>query len=116
MIKVAFCDDEPVILEQITALLEKYKEQRCRDMEYAAFRSPLELLAEMENGLHPDVLLLDVIMPGESGISAAREIRQFDNDVKIIFSHPPPSLPCSPTPWGRTTTSSSPSGRRRSFS
>ena len=45
MIKVAFCDDEPVILEQITALLEKYKEQRCRDMEYAAFRSPLELLA-----------------------------------------------------------------------
>ena len=85
MIKVAFCDDEPVILEQITALLEKYKEQRCRDMEYAAFRSPLELLAEMENGLHPDVLLLDVIMPGESGISAAREIRQFDNDVKIIF-------------------------------
>ena len=49
MIKVAFCDDEPVILEQITALLEKYKEQRCRDMEYAAFRSPLELLAEMEN-------------------------------------------------------------------
>ena len=53
MIKVAFCDDEPVILEQITALLEKYKEQRCRDMEYAAFRSPLELLAEMENGLHP---------------------------------------------------------------
>ena len=85
MIKVAFCDDEPVILEQITALLEKYKEQRCRDMEYAAFRSPLELLVEMENGLHPDVLLLDVIMPGESGISAAREIRQFDNDVKIIF-------------------------------
>ena len=38
MIKVAFCDDEPVILEQITDLLEKYKEQRCRDMEYAAFR------------------------------------------------------------------------------
>ena len=85
MIKIAFCDDEPVFLEQITGLLERYKAQRCPDMEYMAFHSPLELLAEMENGLHPDVLLLDVIMPGESGISAAREIRQFDNDVKIIF-------------------------------
>lgn len=84
MIKIAFCDDEPVFLEQITGLLERYKAQRCPDMEYTDFHSPLELLAEMENGLHPDVLL-DVIMPGESGISAAREIRQFDNDVKIIF-------------------------------
>ena len=59
MIKIAFCDDEPVFLEQITGLLERYKAQRCPDMEYTAFHSPLELLAEMENGLHPDVLLLD---------------------------------------------------------
>ena len=81
MIKVAFCDDEPVFLEQITGLLERYKAQCCPDMEYTAFHSPLELLAEMENGLHPDVLLLDVIMHGEIGISAAREIRKFDNDV-----------------------------------
>ena len=85
MIKVAFCDDEPVFLEQITGLLERYKAQRCPDMEYTAFHSPLELLAEMENGLHPDVLLLDVIMPGENGISAAREIREYDRNVKIIF-------------------------------
>lgn len=85
MIRVAFCDDEASVLEQITELLERYRTQLCPDMEFFAFNSPLELLAEIEKGLHPDVLLLDVIMPGESGISAAREIRQFDNDVKIIF-------------------------------
>ena len=39
----------------------------------------------MEQGLRPDVLLLDVIMPGENGISAAREIREYDRNVKIIF-------------------------------
>ncbi len=50
-------------------------------MEYAAYRSPLELLAGEGDGLHP-TCCWDVIMPGESGISAAREIRQFDNDVK----------------------------------
>ena len=32
-----------------------------------------------------DILLLDVIMPGENGIDAAREIRRYDNNVKIIF-------------------------------
>lgn len=85
MIKIAFCDDEPAVLAQLTALFERYRAQRCRELEYVAFRSPLELLAEMEKGLRPDVLVLDIIMPGESGLSAAREIRQFDSDVKIIF-------------------------------
>ena len=32
-----------------------------------------------------DILFLDVIMPAENGITAAKEIRQYDNVVKIIF-------------------------------
>ena len=42
-------------------------------------------LAEIEKGTRYDILFLDVIMPAENGITAAKEIRQYDNVVKIIF-------------------------------
>ena len=69
MVKIAFCDDDIAVVRQIAALLNKYRETRDQPMECHAFESSLELLAAMEQGLRPDVLLLDVIMPGENGIS-----------------------------------------------
>ena len=85
MIKVAFCDDDLSVLNEINVLLDEYRVERNQEMVYAAFRSPLELLAEIEKGMRLDVLFLDVIMPGENGIEVAKEIRQYDNNVKIIF-------------------------------
>ena len=85
MIKVAFCDDDLSMLSEINALLEQYRVQSSQEIIYAAFHSPLELLAEIEKGLRVDILFLDVIMPGENGVSVAKEIRQYDNIVKIIF-------------------------------
>ena len=68
MIQIAFCDDDQTVLDQLSALLEKYRAQRCVQIQCTAFHSPLDLLAEIENG-----------------ITAAKEIRQYDNVVKIIF-------------------------------
>lgn len=85
MIKVAFCDDDAAVLNEINALLVRYRAERNQEIACAAFQSPLELLTEIEKGLRPDILFLDVIMPGEDGISVAKEIRQYDNIVKIIF-------------------------------
>lgn len=85
MIKVAFCDDDLVVLNEISSLLDRYRAEHDQEIVCMAFHSPLELLTEIEKGLRPDILFLDVIMPGENGISVAKEIRQFDNIVKIIF-------------------------------
>ena len=85
MIQIAFCDDDQTVLDQLSALLEKYRAQRCVQIQCTAFRSPLDLLAEIEKGTRYDILFLDVIMPAENGITAAKEIRQYDNVVKIIF-------------------------------
>lgn len=83
--RVAFCDDELAVLNEINILLDQYRVERNQDMQYTAFRSPLELLAEIEKGMRFDVLFLDIIMSGENGIEAAREIREYDKNVKIIF-------------------------------
>lgn len=85
MVKIAYCDDDLSALREIMALLDKYRIKHSREIAYTAFHSSLELLAAIERGMRFDVLFLDVVMPGEDGISAAREIRQYDNVVKIIF-------------------------------
>lgn len=85
MINIAFCDDDPTTLNEINVLLDKYRTAHNRNITYAAFQSALELLANIEKGMCFDILFLDVIMPGENGLSAAREIRQWDDTVRIIF-------------------------------
>ena len=85
MTKVAFCDDELSMLNELQVLLDKYRVKQNREIYYTAFRSPLELLAVIEQGGRFDVLLLDVLMPGENGIDTAQEVRRYDSNVKIIF-------------------------------
>lgn len=85
MIRTALCDDDRSVLGELQALLDQYCVDRNREIECAAFRSPLDLLAEIERGVRFDILLLDILMPGENGIDAAAEIRSYDSDIKIIF-------------------------------
>ena len=55
---------------------------------------PMEICGEAENGreaiervreLHPDVVILDIIMPVMNGIEAAHEIHRIAPSTKIIF-------------------------------
>lgn len=85
MIKIAFCDDDMEVLHQMNELLDRYRVERNEDITYAAFQSPFELLTEIEKGIRPDILFLDVVMPGQNGMNVAKEIRQYDTNMKIIF-------------------------------
>ena len=85
MIKIAFCDDDMEVLHQMNELLDRYRVERNEDITYAAFKSPIELLTEIEKGIRPDILFLDVVMPGQNGMDVTKEIRQYDTNMKIIF-------------------------------
>ena len=83
--KIAFCDDDLSELNEIRMLLEQYRVERGQQMNCKAFQSPFDLLAEIEKGVRYDILFLDILMPGETGINASAEIRKYDRNVKIIF-------------------------------
>lgn len=84
MLKIAICDDDLQELSRISNLLNQYTKEKNTVLKYDAFSSAIELLEAMKRQDY-HVLLLDVLMPGISGIQAAREIRSFDSAVKIIF-------------------------------
>ncbi len=85
MIKIAFGDDDMSVLDELKGLIDRYRAGHNQEIWYAAFCSSLELLAEIEKGVRYDILFLDIIWPNENGIDIAKEIRQYDSTVKIIF-------------------------------
>ena len=85
MIKIAFCDDDNAVLSDLHRLLALYRAEKNMEIDDDSFHSPLDLIAEIEQGTRFDTLFLDVLMPGENGIDAAAEIRNYDKNAKIIF-------------------------------
>jgi len=84
MLNIAICDDDVDELALISKVLNKYKELRKASLKYTLCSNPIELLETMRERRY-DVLLLDIIMPGINGIKTACEIREYDQNVKIIF-------------------------------
>lgn len=112
MLKIAFCDDETQETRRLEALLEEYAADHGQDFAHTSYQSPVELMADVEKGTRFDIVLLDVLMPGENGMAAAREIREYDSNVKIIFLTSSSEFRWNPMRWMHGITSSSPSGEK----
>ncbi|MDX1659925.1 MAG: response regulator [Nitriliruptorales bacterium] len=80
MAKILAVDDDPVIQR----LLEVNLEMEGYDVELAGDGE--EALRKAREG-HPDVILLDVMMPKKDGWTVCRELREDDGfrDVPIVF-------------------------------
>ena len=84
MIRIAVCDDSPEFLKQAVNMVERWSEESGVPAEIYRFDNGDALLAK--NAVtHMDIIFLDIIMPLQSGIDTAKELRQSDKAVKIIF-------------------------------
>src|SRR5215475_6183452 len=77
--KVLLVDDEPGMLRYIKTLLEVDGYQ----VETASTGE--EALAAVGKGLVPDLVLLDVLMPGMDGLEALEGLRKLQSGVKVIM-------------------------------
>jgi len=76
-IKIAICDDEAVHIKNIRNNLP--------DLEMDIYTNPNLLFETVRGGKEYDVIFLDIMMPGFDGISLARELREINDDVIIVF-------------------------------
>ncbi|MFA7636362.1 MAG: LytTR family DNA-binding domain-containing protein [Monoglobales bacterium] len=84
MLKIAVCDDNLHELSNISSMLKEYSTEKTFILKIDVFSTADSLLEAMKRNLY-NVILLDIVMPGISGIQVAYEIRRFDSTVKIIF-------------------------------
>lgn len=75
--QIAVCDDEPMAATQIKKTIEEYSTDEVKTFFLA------DDLLKSDKGF--DLIILDIRMPGMTGIDAAKKIREMRNDVDIIF-------------------------------
>lgn len=79
MIKVLLVDDHDLVRVGIKSLLEDVS-----GIEVIGEASSGEEAVQMTRKLHPDVVLMDVKMPGMGGLEATKRILRADENVKVL--------------------------------
>ncbi|MEG2037486.1 MAG: response regulator, partial [Ruthenibacterium sp.] len=74
---IAVCDDDSMELARIASLLDAYRQEREACLCYQSYPGAAQLLETMKSAQF-DMLFLDILMPGLTGIQAAHEVRGFD--------------------------------------
>lgn len=84
-IKVAICEDEQSEIEYMSSAVSTWAKSNSHRCEIAAFSSAEAFLFENGENNYFDILLLDIEMPGRSGLELAKQLRREGNRSEIIF-------------------------------
>jgi len=77
--RIAIVDDDADFLQYLASLLGS------RGYEISTFERGQELLRALERGATPDIVLLDVLMPGMDGLETLRASRALHPDLQVIM-------------------------------
>lgn len=87
MYQIAICDDETLELDKVGQMLQDYRTSLMEgELLIRKFTSSEELLMQMTTqDYQPDIILMDIYLPGRSGIETAKKLRAGGNSCKIVF-------------------------------
>ena len=82
--KIAICDDEKQFIDAICPLLKQWAARNAIKLTLHCFTNGDDLIAAHRN-ICMDLIILDIIMPLLNGMDTARELRNDNQTVPIIF-------------------------------
>ena len=83
MYKIALCDDEDTLIEELKENLERYGSETDREFCFFAYHDGSELLESYQPDY--DLIFMDIKMEKLNGLKTADEIRRMDSSVGLIF-------------------------------
>lgn len=86
MLRIGICDDDQEDIERMERLAVHFSEEHPETpVQIQLYRSPYDLLDDIEKTGGFDLYLLDVVMPHMNGITLARRIRERKERAEILF-------------------------------
>lgn len=83
-VKICICDDSSEERAFVNALVREWAQQSGTDVSVCEFPTAEAFLFEYED-LVPDLVLLDIEMPGMNGVALAKRLRERNKLIQIIF-------------------------------
>ena len=74
-----------IIADDHTMLVEAFEKLLSPECEVVAKVADGRALINAVRELHPDLVVLDLAMPLLNGLDAARQIKQFDRSIRLVF-------------------------------
>ena len=85
MLTIAICDDRQEEITYLSGLVREWASHRGHAARLRPFPSAEAFLFAYESDRGYDILLLDIQMGGQDGVSLARQIRAGNKEVQLIF-------------------------------
>lgn len=85
MIRIALCDDEQKILDEVSQYIKKYEEKYNGGLEVFRFNSARALKNALDEEKSFDIFVLDVYIGDEMGTVLAKSIRRRGIESPIVF-------------------------------
>lgn len=82
---MAICEDELCQMEELRAMCSKILTGMEVEHRISSFASANELSCALKNGERFELLCLDILMEGQTGMELALELRQWDERTSILF-------------------------------
>lgn len=82
--KIAICDDEKQFIDSICPVIRQWAAENAIPLMLFCFTNGDDLICSHQNNCM-DLIILDIIMPLFNGMDTARELRENDTAVPIIF-------------------------------
>ena len=85
MLQIAICDDETLLLDEIRKITESCMQRQQTFCILSTYSDSQSLFYDIQDGKRFDLLLLDIEMPGLSGMELARRVYELLPDALMLF-------------------------------